>query len=76
MLFSISQHPAITSGFACLADRIDVAKTDTYTVAITAYAFSLYNTESQTRADLMLELEKRKVEGIQQPTLTHNVARA
>ena len=54
------QHPAIRLGFQCL-DRH--ATGDTYTLAIMAYAYSLYDSGSPVRQQIMNELERRKISG-------------
>ncbi|KAK3608165.1 hypothetical protein CHS0354_034124 [Potamilus streckersoni] len=49
--------PAVTNGFICLEKQQTNA--DTYTLAVMAYAFTLYNVDSPKRGQIMAELEAR-----------------
>ena len=60
------QHPAIRLGFKCL-DRQPMG--DTYTLAIMTYAYSLYDSTHPVRQQLMAELNRRKISGIDNKTI-------
>nr|ACF39935.1 alpha2-macroglobulin [Cristaria plicata] len=49
--------PAVTNGFTCLDKQQTNA--DTYTLAVMAYAYTLYNVDSPKRVQIMAELEAR-----------------
>ncbi|KAL3865695.1 hypothetical protein ACJMK2_043057 [Sinanodonta woodiana] len=49
--------PAVTNGFTCLDKQQTNA--DTYTLAVMAYAYTLYNVDRPKRVQIMAELEAR-----------------
>ncbi|KAL3865691.1 hypothetical protein ACJMK2_043055 [Sinanodonta woodiana] len=49
--------PAVTNGFTCLDKQQTNA--DTYTLAVMAYAYTLYNVDSPKRVQIMAELKAR-----------------